>query len=76
MHRALSLLIYTFHHDLFIPRIKEEALYYSHRYQQKLNKHPIHIIINVLYNSNSTYCLKLHHILDIIRRFVKQLLST
>jgi hypothetical protein len=57
------------HADCKIPYVREEISKLSQNYQCKIENHPNYLALNLLDNSQCTYRLKRHHILDLIHRF-------
>lgn len=57
------------HNDTGILTVREEITKYSKKYQTKLEEHPNHLAVNLLDNSQSTFRLQRHHILDLRSRF-------
>ncbi len=57
------------HQDTRTPYVKDEITRLSGKYQEKLDKHPNHLAMNLLDNSVATYRLKRNHILDLTIRF-------
>ena len=63
---------YTLQRDLEIPTIREDISKFSSRHQAKINRHQNPLAINLLDNSETTYRLKRHHVLDLTFRFSQE----
>ncbi|PSN53679.1 RNA-directed DNA polymerase from mobile element jockey [Blattella germanica] len=62
----------TLQRDLVIPTITDDISKFSSRYQAKINIHQNPLVINLFDNSETTYRLKRHHVLDLTFRFSQE----